>query len=297
MYSLLEKVSEKISIYIIHKDKHYKDQVNNNIKGHPNLKELNVYTFEEPISNFPNVENNHISEATYYRLYISNYLPKSLNNIVYLDADVVCLNNPVDEIKHIQKMMKDKYSVGVKTELLRQQGTESLFKNLEMKNQKYFNAGVMIIDLNLWKKFNIEELAQTKMVSMASIIRFWDQDILNSIIDSDFLEISDNLNFIVNLASDEEIFLDGKKTNINQNIFLHYAGSNKPWELNGIMNFNSTYYQKNFREINFKKYHLEVKWRKLMLRQLIENIKNFNIFKIEFTMSLFILALKKLIKI
>ena len=63
------------------------------------------------------------------------------------------------------------------------------------------------------------------------------------------------------------------------------------------MNFNSTYYQKNFREINFKKYHLEVKWRKLMLRQLIENIKNFNIFKIEFTMSLFILALKKLIKI
>ena len=49
------------------------------------------------------------------------------------------------------------------------------------------------------------------MVSMASIIRFWDQDILNSIIDSDFLEISDNLNFIVNLASDEEIFLDGKK--------------------------------------------------------------------------------------
>ena len=102
----LEKVSEKISIYIIHKDKHYKDQVNNNIKGHPNLKELNVYTFEEPITNFPNVENNHISEATYYRLYISNYLPKSLNNIVYLDADVVCLNNPVDEIKHIQKMMK-----------------------------------------------------------------------------------------------------------------------------------------------------------------------------------------------
>ena len=111
------------------------------------------------------------------------------------------------------------------------------------------------------------------------------------------LEISDNLNFIVNLASDEEIFLDGKKTKKNQNIFLHYAGSNKPWELNGIMNFNSTYYQKNFREINSKKYHLEVKWRKLMLRQLIENIKNFNIFKIEFTMSLFILALKKLIKI
>ena len=61
------------------------------------------------------------------------------------------------------------------------------------------------------KNLILEELAQTKMVSMASIIRFWDQDILNSIIDSDFLEISDNLNFIVNLASDEEIFWMEKK--------------------------------------------------------------------------------------
>lgn len=295
IYSLLEKVSEKISIYIIHKDKHFKDHINVNIRTHPNLKELNVYTFKELITDFPNLDNNHISEATYYRLFVSNYLPKSLNNIVYLDADVVCLNNPVDEIKHIQKMMKDKYSVGVKTELLRKQETESLFYNLEMKNQKYFNAGVMVIDLNLWKKLNIEQLAQSKMVSMASIIRFWDQDILNSIIDSDFLEISNNLNFIVNLASDEDI-LNGKKMNINQSIFLHYAGSNKPWEFNGIMNYNSTYYQRIFREINYEKYHLEVKWRKFMLKQLIENIKNFKVFRIEFSMSLIILALKKLIK-
>ena len=40
---------------------------------------------------FPNLKDVHVSEATYYRLYMDDYLPDNLSSIVYLDADVVCV--------------------------------------------------------------------------------------------------------------------------------------------------------------------------------------------------------------
>ena len=35
----------------------------------------------------------HISEATYYRLFIEQHLPNDIDEILYIDPDVVCLNN------------------------------------------------------------------------------------------------------------------------------------------------------------------------------------------------------------
>ena len=56
--------------------------------------------------------------------------------------------------------MVDRYSVSVKTEITRKEWSESLFKNLDMKNNNYFNAGVMIINLEEWYKNDIENIAQ-----------------------------------------------------------------------------------------------------------------------------------------
>ena len=186
IYSLLEEVDKKINVYIIHKDNSFLDVLNKKITNHKNLNTIEVFEFNEKNIDFPNLKNNHISEATYYRLFISQYLPKEIRHITYLDADTICTNNPSNEILKIQQNLDQKNFVGVKTEIHRKTGTEQLFENLKMQNDYYFNAGVMVIDLQLWKKKDIEKIAQKKMITLKGKIQFWDQDILNSIVDGNF---------------------------------------------------------------------------------------------------------------
>ena len=85
MISLLDKVSEPINIYIIHKNKKTFIEKSKKVESHPNIKSLNVYDFENKISNFPNISKSHVSEATYYRLFIEDVIPKSVKNLLYLD--------------------------------------------------------------------------------------------------------------------------------------------------------------------------------------------------------------------
>ena len=34
-----------------------------------------------------------MSEATYYRFYIDDYLPTDLEEVLYIDADIICMQN------------------------------------------------------------------------------------------------------------------------------------------------------------------------------------------------------------
>ena len=93
--SLLDCVDKKIDIFIIHNDENFEKKIPKQINKHKNLNSLHVYSFQETGYYFPNIPNTHVSEATYYRLFIENYLPKTLDKIIYLDPDIVCLKNPI----------------------------------------------------------------------------------------------------------------------------------------------------------------------------------------------------------
>ena len=158
MYSLLENVDKKIRIFIIHKDNNFLDSLSKKIVNHKNLESLQVYKFDKKNIKFPNLNNNHISEATYYRIFIEDYLPKNVENILYLDADIVCFNDPLDEINQItSEIIFKNLTVAAKTEHFKNSENENIFEDLLMKSNAYFNAGVMIINLTSWKKLNIKE--------------------------------------------------------------------------------------------------------------------------------------------
>ena len=62
--------SEKINIYIIHKDPKTFSEYLSRINKHPNLSSIKIDKFDIPNFSFPNVEGTHVSEATYYRFFI-----------------------------------------------------------------------------------------------------------------------------------------------------------------------------------------------------------------------------------
>ena len=93
MISLLDLVKEKINIHVIHTDLHFLESVPEIILEHRNLNSFKSYEFNDYGFDFPNLNNVHISVATYFRLFIKNYLNNQIKNIVFFD-DIVYIKDP-----------------------------------------------------------------------------------------------------------------------------------------------------------------------------------------------------------
>ena len=115
---------------------------------------------------------------------------------------------------------------------------------------------------------------------------FWDQDVLNIYIDGEFMNISENLNY--NYIELEN--LDDKNV-----FFLHYAGKNKPWEVQNILNKYSQIYQDNYFDLKLEKYHITFKKDKRTLIRFFQILITFEFMKLEKPLTYLRLSLKALV--
>ena len=249
---------------------------------------IETFKFDDYKYNFPNTREAHVSEATYFRLFISNYLPKNIESIVFLDADTVCMKNPINELLHeIYKLKNSDYILAAKTEHPQDPtGEFDIYKRLNMKGP-YFNAGVLIIDFVKWNKNNFHKDLIQELINLDQKIIQWDQDVLNSLIDGKYQTIIKEFNYPA------YEFIESKSSDL---IFIHYLGSKKPWLTSGIFEYESRFYHNNFRKFANKKYHITHKWKKTSLKDFLKSIFNFRIknltnpfsFTKEFIQSLFL---------
>ena len=278
IYSLLQNSKSKFNLFIIHKEPQSFVRFKKQIESHENLNQLNIFKFKSKLHDqFPRLSETHVSEATYYRLFIDEYLPDDLDFITYLDADIICVKSPENLLSnHINFLRDSKYIISVKTESLINSEIDETKIRLGLSNDKYFNAGVKIIDYQKWKQDSTSLKLQNKLNQIYDKIYFWDQDVLNSYFDGNYFELSKFLNFNLYLTSSD--YFD--KTSVSDKkdmIFIHYAGSFKPWTIRGILNPKSKYYQRVHYELN-QKFHIVHTWRRDSLLRLIIGIITLRIF-------------------
>lgn len=296
MISFLDNISKKINIIIIYNKPNLKDKIPNCIANHKNLNSLKVHEFKEKNYYFPNLDNNHISEATYYRIFLEKYIEPSIKSLVYVDADTICINDPTIYIQNLLKeLIKSSYVISARTEIdknliqnytLFYENDPALpFKRLEIDNL-YFNAGVMLIDISKWKKENMTNKLINKLEKLKDKIVTWDQDVINSEINGRYLPLPESLNCFQTDLTDE---------NEKNQLIVHYLGSNKPWFSSGIFMNSSKFYHKNFYKHQNKPYHIVHLWKKQSLVDLLKAITSRKILSLdlpvsfikEFTLTLF----------
>ena len=275
IYSLLENLENKVNIYVI------LDKSNNNLlfpqelRSHRNLNKLIIKEIDID-EKFYNVEIAHVSKATFYRLYISSLFENEEIKLTYLDSDIICTSNPSSSlITAFSNMEKEGKSVAFADEFYRHENEEP-FLRLLMKSQKYFNAGVMLVDLKKWNSNNYTEKSIDLIAKLKNKAKFWDQDILNSMIDGDYLTISNNLNYRTSKI--------GIKTEIGDKCFIHYAGKSKPWDVGGAYEEFSLIYHLNYQKLFGRQFHVTSKNRKNSIKKLFRYLIHFN--TISFTSSL-----------
>jgi UDP-glucose:(galactosyl)LPS alpha-1,2-glucosyltransferase len=283
--SLIEKVSEKINLFIIHKNPKTFESFKDILEENDRVNEFVILKFQHTneLRYFPSLDSSHVSEVTYYRFFLDKYLPLNLENIIYLDADIVCINDPIPEILKIQSdLIKYKNPLAARTIGLRMENNDVSKQKIKMKkilmeNNRYFSAGVMVINFQKWIKDNIFNDLRIRAVELGDKAELHDQDTLNSYFDSNYLEINEFLNFRI-----------GKDANISNNafiyknsVFLHYEGNWKPWTIKGILKESSIFYTNYFRRLRNSYFHITHINRRNSLKDLLNGIINGSIFRLD----------------
>jgi len=286
IHSLLEHLETKADIHIIHKDPASFSKLLQKIKKHKNLSNIYIYKFNKNMD-FPKLEESHVSEATYYRIFISDYLDENIKNLIYLDADTLVVNNIESELVSIFKdlNMSDNI-IAAKTDINLSEHSKRL-----TGNEKYFNAGVMFINYQKWLSNNCLEGLLFKMKEIQNEIIFWDQDVLNAYFDGGYLEINDSHNYKVDVDDSNQGKLDIKNIKI-----LHYVGKSKPWTVRGASKENSIYYQNKYQELFFLPYHISNNWKRQAYDDLINLYKGKHIKRLRNPFGFIISVLYFLIK-
>lgn len=123
-------------------------------------------------------QNSHVgtSYATYYRLFLSELLPNDINRVLYLDGDIIVMDS-LNELWATD--MHDKAIAAV---------PDSYNNKIEHYNRLhypqpmgYFNAGVLLINLDYWRTNNVVSAFCQYASANPDSLNCHDQDILNYI--------------------------------------------------------------------------------------------------------------------
>ncbi|MEY1277888.1 glycosyltransferase family 8 protein [Providencia rettgeri] len=166
------------------------------------------------------------SYATYFRFFIFDHLCNTIPSILYLDADVFCKGS-LSEYTHI--VFQDEHAAVIPDVSSMQESCESRLKITGLKN-KYFNAGVIFLNLKKWdsEQFTKNAFQLITENHTGKPLKYLDQDALNILFKCNNIYLSRDYNCIYTLKNELE------KVNYRYYIadstkLIHYTGATKPW--------------------------------------------------------------------
>ncbi len=158
----------------------------------------------------------HFTIATYYRLTLTSLLPE-VGKLLYLDCDLVA-NASLGELYRTD--VSNYYFAGV-IDILYQENCKRLVLS------QYCNAGVMLINLNLWRRDGMERRFFNYIASHQQQIVWNDQDVLNVVLQDKILYISKRYNAQSNQYP--AAYISGFNLEARNAVIVHFIGDKKPW--------------------------------------------------------------------
>tara|TARA_B100001564_G_scaffold244539_1_gene207295 strand:+ start:17739 stop:18695 length:957 start_codon:yes stop_codon:yes gene_type:complete len=286
--SILSKSENlKYNILIIHKNPNSFSKFKNKLLKEKLIENIYIWKFNLNNIDFPNVKNKHISEATYYRLYFAYIIQDNFKNLIYLDSDVFAVNNPEDDLLNtISELENSKHAIAASSE---QKKNKKKYSQNLIFNDKYFNAGVMAINVERWKSVVTDNSVKNIINKYSDDLKHWDQDVLNLLYNGEYLEMSNALNY--------RIYHESSLIKILENsVLIHYFGNHKPWTIEGGIELESKIYFEYLKEFTNKGYHFVLKsTRKSSLIFLFNTLLSRDILKVRYPMRYFFNGLRTIL--
>lgn len=151
--------------------------------------------------------------SSYYRIFLADILP-DVDRIIYLDVDVLAIGD-LTELWHTD--LEGNFLAACLDE---QAFTKSGTNVLQPRRREYFNSGVLVLDLFLFRKYNIISEFFDYLIDTTDLYNLGDQDALNLY----FLDAVKLLDSSWNYG----VYSHKKYSGVNDIKILHYFGFSKP---------------------------------------------------------------------
>lgn len=220
----------------------------------------------------------YITLASYFRILFPSIFKPEVSKILYLDGDMICL----DSINSLWNKDISDYSAGVVIDIYSSDIRRINRLSLDIQNE-YFNAGMMLINLDWWRKNNVQNKALKFISENPDTCVAHDQDALNKVLEGTVKFLEPKYNLLLDFwKKDNTLFVQKKHfSQIAQAkkfpVIVHFSGAEKPWHkecvypLRNLWDYflNETQW-KGLKKVNK---HTGKKRIKLLLRSFLESIK------------------------
>lgn len=188
-----------------------------------------------------------ITITTYYRLVVPYVLKDfPIDRVLYVDTDVLCIN---DASELFSMDLQNKIALVEKDATSKPNMRVSYCPKIGMKETNYFNAGVMLIQIQPYIAADIGYKAM-KLASSNSY-PFMDQDVLNILLEG---------KVIFNTSYAYDCAMSVRNNELPETIkIIHFTGGKKPWKLY-TTHYGTTYTQ-NWKDEHSWKYQYYKEWR------------------------------------
>lgn len=181
-----------------------------------------------------------ISMSAYARLFAAELLPSHIQKIIYLDCDMIITNSIYD----LWNVDLEGYCVGAVQDQVNSRIKSAV--GLDSK-QRYFNSGMLLVDLKKWREMNIGRQSLGFIKAHEGRVTHHDQGVLNGLLQGKWKRLPLKYNvmtihYLMSLSrikryfGDAADFYDEKEVFISKNnpIIIHFTPSftSRPWELN-----------------------------------------------------------------
>lgn len=198
------------------------------IQHHHNLHR--IYVSGDLFADAPVIR--YYTKAMYYRLLASEYLPGTVDKILYLDPDILIIGKlrplyDTDISKHL-------FAAAMHSGLTGITGYVNKLRLPDYETELYFNSGVLLMNLeNMRKEVRTEDIFGF-VNKYGDFLVLPDQDILNGLYNTRVLPVDECLwNYDTRQYEKYLLVSHGEKTMdwlMRNTAILHFCGKNKPWK-------------------------------------------------------------------
>lgn len=179
------------------------------------------------------------------RLLLDKLLPEKLDKILYLDGDTIVRGN-----------LQDLWNIDMNEKVIAASIEPTMDKkrkdSLNLNGKPYYNAGVLLVDLNNWKKYKAGKIVLDYYREHNGNLFANDQDAINGSLNDKILTISPKYNFynifyqynykFLNKLCDFKYIEKGTYNDALENpVIIHYLGEERPWRIGNKHKYRKDY--------------------------------------------------------
>jgi lipopolysaccharide biosynthesis glycosyltransferase len=164
----------------------------------------------------------YISAAAYLRLFLPDLMPPEVRRLVYLDSDVIVFG----DLSPLWDVALDAapFAAVAETFPLGDRGGIPGAGPEHDPTAPYFNTGVLLMNLPVWRAMRITERCLVYLHQQADQLRMADQDALNLVGYGRWIPLPRRWNWMLYLLESNQDPVPADEVSV-----IHFLGPNKPW--------------------------------------------------------------------